>query len=233
MSRYSYHLTEIGIKQIYICPDVNYGAAVHADKWIPVLPNTDAALQLAIVYQWIVNDTYDKEYLKTHAIGFEKFKAYVLGEEDGIAKTPEWAAEQVPEFHRAIIKALARRFARTATSITHCLGGPYIRGAYSTEPARLEVVLLAMQGLGKPGVNQASFISGALFVRRRHRAHLPFADAAGQEGSIRGSRSTRDTTCSCPYRSRSFPKPWCTMHLTAFRDLWQLASDAQHDRSVQ
>ena len=30
-------LDEIGIKQVYICPDLNYGAAVHADKWIPVL----------------------------------------------------------------------------------------------------------------------------------------------------------------------------------------------------
>jgi len=29
-----------------------------------------------------------------------------------------------------------------------------IRGPYSTEPARLEVILLAMQGVGKPGVHQ-------------------------------------------------------------------------------
>ena len=42
-SRLSFFWTECGIKQIYICPDLNYGAAVHADKWIPVLPNTDAA----------------------------------------------------------------------------------------------------------------------------------------------------------------------------------------------
>ena len=48
-----YWFTELGIKQIYICPDLNYGAAVHADKWIPILPNTDAALQLAIAYTWI------------------------------------------------------------------------------------------------------------------------------------------------------------------------------------
>ena len=178
MSRYCYHLTEMGIKQIYICPDLNYGAGVHADKWIPILPNTDAALQLAIAYQWIVEDTYDKEYLKTHAVGFEKFKAYVLGEEDGIAKTPEWAAGKCHVPSR-IIKALARRFARTATSIVHCLGGPYIRGAYSTEPARLEVVLLAMQGLGRPGVNQASFITGAFFCEavtgRTCRSPMPQA----------------------------------------------------------
>jgi trimethylamine-N-oxide reductase (cytochrome c) len=64
-SRYSYWFTELGIKQIYICPDLNYGAAVHGDKWIPVLPNTDAALQLAIAYQWITNGTYDKKYVAT------------------------------------------------------------------------------------------------------------------------------------------------------------------------
>ncbi|MDD5701236.1 MAG: molybdopterin-dependent oxidoreductase, partial [Dehalococcoidales bacterium] len=56
-----YYWREIGIKQVYICPDLNYGAAVHADKWIPVLPNTDAALQLAIIYTWITEGTYDKE----------------------------------------------------------------------------------------------------------------------------------------------------------------------------
>ena len=34
-SRLCYFWSEIGIKQVYICPDLNYGAAVHADKWIP------------------------------------------------------------------------------------------------------------------------------------------------------------------------------------------------------
>ena len=62
-SRLSYWWTEIGIKQIYICPDLNYAAAVHADKWIPVLPNTDAALYLAITYLWFKEGTYDKEYV--------------------------------------------------------------------------------------------------------------------------------------------------------------------------
>jgi trimethylamine-N-oxide reductase (cytochrome c) len=41
---------------------------VHADKWIPVLPNTDAALQLAIIYMWGAEDTYDIAYVKTHAV---------------------------------------------------------------------------------------------------------------------------------------------------------------------
>ena len=73
-SRLCYFWSEVGIKQVYICPDLNYGAAVHADKWIPVLPNTDAALQLAIAYIWITEGTYDKEYVATHTVGFESLK---------------------------------------------------------------------------------------------------------------------------------------------------------------
>ncbi len=152
-SRLSYFWTEVGIKQVYICPDLNYGAAVHADKWIPVLPNTDAALQLAIIYTWIKEDTFDKEYVKTHCVGFDKVKDYVLGNEDGVPKTPEWASHKcgVPTW---TIKALARQFAFKSTSIVHYFGGSYVRGPYSHEPARLEVILLGMQGLGKPGVHQ-------------------------------------------------------------------------------
>ena len=117
------------------------------------LPNTDAALQLAIAYIWITEGTYDKEYVATHTVGFDKFADYVLGKEDGIPKTPEWASPKcgVPEW---TIKALAREFASKATSIAHYFGGGYIRGPFSHEPARLEGVLLAMQGLGKPGVHQ-------------------------------------------------------------------------------
>ena len=152
-----YFWTEIGIRQVYICPGFNYGAAVHADKWIPVLPNTDAALQLAIIYIWITEGTYDKEYVKTHTVGMDKVADYVLGKEDGVPKTPEWASPKcgVPEW---TIKALAREFACNITSIAHYCGGGMIRGPYSHEPARLECILLGMQGLGKPGVHQAPMI---------------------------------------------------------------------------
>jgi len=158
-SRLMFYYQELGIKQVYICPDLNYGAAVHADKWIPILPNTDAALQLAIIYVWITEGTYDQEYVESHTVGFDQLKAYVLGEEDGIPKTPKWAEGKcgVPSY---TIKALAREFARKVTSIMHSFGGGMIRSPYSHEPARLEVVLLAMQGLGKPGVHQESWWKG-------------------------------------------------------------------------
>jgi molybdopterin guanine dinucleotide-containing S/N-oxide reductase-like protein len=159
-SRLCYWWRELGIKQVYICPDLNYGAAVHADKWIPVLPNTDAALLLAIACVWITEGTYNKDYVATHTYGFDKFADYVLGKEDGVLKNPEWAAPLcgVPEH---TLKALARDWASRTTSIVHNAGGSYQRGPYATEPARLEVLLLAMQGLGKPGVHQASLLMGS------------------------------------------------------------------------
>lgn len=161
-SRMCYWFNEIGVKSIFICPDVNYACAIHADKWIPILPNTDAAFQLAIAYTWLTEDTYDKEYLDTHAVGFDWFEQYVLGKIDGIPKTPKWASERcgVPSY---TIKAFARYWAKHAVSIAHCNGGGYIRSAFSHEPARLEVALLGMQAVGKPGAHQFKFIEWTMF----------------------------------------------------------------------
>jgi len=160
-SRLCYFWAECGIEQIYVCPDLNYGAAVHADKWIPIWPNTDAAMQLAVIYVWLQEGTWDEEYINTHAIGMDKVKAYVLGEEDGIPKTPEWASKKcgVPEW---TIKAFAREWAKKCTSIAHYFGGSMFRGPYSHEPARLECILLGMQGLGAPGVHQVQISYGGM-----------------------------------------------------------------------
>ena len=161
-SQYCFWLTEIGVQQVYVCPDLNYGAAVHSDKWIPVLPNTDAALQAAIAYVWMTEDLYDKDYIATHADGFDWFEYYILGKEDGQPKTPEWAAPICGVPSRQI-KALAHQWARRRTSIAHGNGGSFIRSTYSHEPARFEVALMTMMGLGKPGRNVVKFIEWYMY----------------------------------------------------------------------
>jgi len=153
-------LDDLGIKSIYVSPDLNYGAAVHNDKWIPILPNTDAAAHLAIAYVWMTEGTYDKDYVDTHTFGFDKWEDYVLGREDGVEKTPEWASPLcgIPEW---TIKALAREYASKVTTLAHNLGGGVVRGVYSTEQSRTEAYLLAMQGWGKPGCHEWSTFLGA------------------------------------------------------------------------
>ncbi len=162
-SKLSFWWTSIGIESIAISPDLNYSGAVHADKWIPVYPNTDLALQMAIAYVWMTEGIYDREYIDAHTIGFDWLEYEVLqGGENGIVKTPEWA-EKLCGVPVRTIKALARRWAEVPTTIAHCNGGSFIRSCYSHEPARMEVCLLAMQGLGKPGRNYMKFIEWNIY----------------------------------------------------------------------
>jgi trimethylamine-N-oxide reductase (cytochrome c) len=143
---------ELGIKQVYISPDVNKGVGNYADKWIPIMPSTDGALFLAIAYIWITEDTYDKDYIASHTTGFEDWRAYVMGEEDGVPKTPQWAAP-ICGIDVWTIKALARQWASKVTSTIHGFtgGGASCRTLYAHEYMRMEIYLLAMQAWGAPG----------------------------------------------------------------------------------
>jgi len=202
-SRLNEWLHSIGIRYVYIDPALNYSACRMADKWIPILPNTDAAMFLAIAYMWLTEGTYDKEYVKTHAVGAEPFFNYVLGKEDGIPKSPDWASDKcgVPSY---TIKALARDWAKKITSITIGNGGPGIRGAFSTEPARLQSILLGMQGLGKPGVHHAKWLEwnlhtpvyqmpyqGEEIINLPHRAEIvrPYGATAEMQEAITNNMS--------------------------------------------
>jgi molybdopterin guanine dinucleotide-containing S/N-oxide reductase-like protein len=175
-SLWAYYYSELGIKHIFISPDLNYSAAVHADKWIPVYPGTDTALMLAIIYTWINEETYDKEYIVTHTHGFEKFKEYVMGQEDGVPKTPSWASPLCGVPSRTI-KALAREWASKVTTFASGTGGPLCRGPYSTEPVRMQIACSALQALGKPGTNRPSHI-----IMPRGKVQLnPFPAFRGME----------------------------------------------------
>jgi trimethylamine-N-oxide reductase (cytochrome c) len=152
-SRLLNYWEELGKEFVVIDPFCNYTAVCHETvKWIPILPNTDSALDFAIIYTWITEDLYDKEYVESHSIHFDKLKAYVLGDEDGVAKTPAWAAPLcgVPAW---TIKALARKWGTKTTALVHFSSGA-VKGPYSHEAGRTGAYKLAMQGLGKPGVQQ-------------------------------------------------------------------------------
>ena len=148
-------LRELGIQRVFIDPYCNATAAHIGEKWIAPRPGTDAAMAEAIAYIWIKEDTYDKWFVENRTVGFEEFKAHILGKDDGIPRTPQWAA-RICDVPAHTITALAHEWAakRTmlATGAMYGTGGA-CRAAYATEWARLMVILIAMQGLGKPGVN--------------------------------------------------------------------------------
>ena len=155
---------ELGIKRISISPNLNLGASLYSDKWIPINPRTDVPMMLAIAYTWLTENTYDQDYLDTHTVGFDLFKAYVMGTDgDNTPKTPEWASAicGVPEW---TIKALARSWHAKPTTISfgRSGGGANGRTLYADNANRIQLYLLAMQGLGKPGQHQMYYLQSAI-----------------------------------------------------------------------
>jgi len=176
-------IKELGIKQIFIDPHCNYTAGLRADKWIAPRPATDTAMALAIAYIWITEDTFDKEYVATHTYGFEKWRDYILGRDDSVPKTPEWA-EHITDVKAGVIRALAREWASKRTCLAIKFGGA-CRTPYGHEWPRMMVLLQAMQGLGKPGVNIWNGHSGApadkTFVSPSYKPpNMPMMLAAGK-----------------------------------------------------
>ncbi len=156
-------LKELGVKMVFIDPFFNHTAALHSDKWFAPRPDTGNAMACAIAYTWITEETYDKEYIENRTTGFEKFKDYILGKEDGIPKTTEWAEKECTMPAREI-RALAREWASKKTMLAAGgMGGmgSACRAASGNEWARLMICLQTMQGFGKPGINIWSTTQGA------------------------------------------------------------------------
>lgn len=107
---------EAGAKVIAIDPRFTNSAAVFADRWIPIKPCTDAAALVAMAYVIINENLCDKDFIDRHTVGFEKFKDYVLGLEDGVEKTPEWA-ERITGIKDSTLVELAHEFGRTKPAI--------------------------------------------------------------------------------------------------------------------
>ena len=148
-------LKELGVKMIFIDPYYNHTAGLIADKWFSPRLGTDVALGLGIAYTWLTEGTYNKEYVASRTVGFDEWKAYVLGESDGVPKTPEWA-EGESRIPARDIRALAREWGAKKTMLASgSLGGwgGACRSATGNEWARTMIALAAMQGMGTPGSN--------------------------------------------------------------------------------
>ncbi|MGQ9688717.1 MAG: molybdopterin-dependent oxidoreductase [Desulfobaccales bacterium] len=99
-----------GAKMVVVDPRRSETAAA-ATEWLPIKPGTDGALALAICYVLVKNDLYNKEFVENWTYGFEDFKRRLLGEEDGIPRTPEWA-EKICEVPAQTIERIALELAQ-------------------------------------------------------------------------------------------------------------------------
>lgn len=116
-------------------------------EWRSVVPGSDAALMLALIHEIVVTGSADRAFLSRYCEGWRQFEAYVLGNTDGQAKTPRWAAAicRTPEDK---IASLARELVgkRVLVTVSHSLQ----RAEHGEQPVWLGLALAAV--LGQPGL---------------------------------------------------------------------------------
>jgi biotin/methionine sulfoxide reductase len=137
-------------------------------EWLPVAPNTDTALMLALAHTLVVEDLYDRAFLDRFCVGYPPFEDYLLGRTDGQPKDAVWAAGICGVAADNIV-ALARAMAgrRTLIVVAHALQ----RAEHGEQPVWMAAVLAAMLGqLGLPGGGYAYALGSMGHYGRREVA---------------------------------------------------------------
>ena len=147
---------EKGIPIVVVDPRRSATVEKLSAEWIPVRPATDAAMMDAMAYVIYSEGLCDKAFLDRCCIGFdgehmpegidpgESYLSYLLGEKDGIAKTPQWA-EKICAVPAETITSLALRYGKAKpAALVQGLGAQ--RHAYGEQSARGGILLACMTG---------------------------------------------------------------------------------------
>jgi anaerobic dimethyl sulfoxide reductase subunit A len=145
-----------GCKFVVIDPQYTDSAAAYDAWWIPIKPNTDAAMMAGMAHYIFANNLQDQSFIDRFCQGMdagtmpdwakdkENFRDYILGTYDGVPKTPEWA-EPICGVKAADIKKLADMYATTKPAALKASWAPG-RNAYGEQYNRMAAALQAMTG---------------------------------------------------------------------------------------
>lgn len=138
-----------GVPIVNVSPTRDDCPAFLDAEWLPIRPNTDVALMLALAFEILRRDGADRAFLDSHTVGAEALAAYVQGTSDGVAKTPEWA-ESICGLPAETISGLAERLVGRRSYITCSFAVQ--RAQHGEQPYWMAIALAALLGqVGLPG----------------------------------------------------------------------------------
>ncbi|QFU23927.1 trimethylamine-N-oxide reductase TorA [Shewanella eurypsychrophilus] len=137
------------IRVISIDPVVTKTQKYLGCEQLYVNPQTDVALMLGIAHEMVTKGMHDTQFIDGYSLGFDRFLPYLLGESDGVAKTPEWASE-ITSVSPEIIRDLAKVMTKDRTQLM--MGWCIQRQQHGEQPYWMAAVLATMIGqIGLPG----------------------------------------------------------------------------------
>jgi biotin/methionine sulfoxide reductase len=142
-------LAAAGVEVVNISPVRDDGPDTVQPTWIPIRPNTDTAMMLALVHTLVGEGLHDQSFLSRYCAGFERVLPYLTGEVDGVAKNADWAAT-ITGVPASTIRELARRMAATRTMVSATWS--LQRADHGEQPYWALILLAATLGqIGLPG----------------------------------------------------------------------------------
>ena len=118
-------------------------------EWLPAIPGTDTAIMIALAHTLVAEGLHDGAFLARYTVGFEQFRRYLMGDDDGQPKDAAWAA-RICGIDAETIRRLARRMAAVRTFITTTWS--LQRADHGEQPIWMTIVLAAILGqVGLPG----------------------------------------------------------------------------------
>jgi len=130
-----------GMRLVNISPQST--DAYEGSQWLPIVPGTDTAMMLGLAHTLEVENLVDRDFLDRCTTGYDRFRAYLLGESDGQPKSAGWAAG-ICEIDAETIRELALSMARTRTLIT--VAWSLQRAQHGEQPYWMATTLAAMLG---------------------------------------------------------------------------------------
>jgi anaerobic dimethyl sulfoxide reductase subunit A len=131
-----------------------------------------------------------QKFLDSNTVGFDMFRDYVLGVEDGVPKTPSWA-EAITGVPESVIERLAVEYATTSPAAL-IPGWAPARGARGEQFSRAANTIIAMTGnIGVPGGCAGGLMRPDVGVKMELPTTLPNAvdrDAPPRRESLFGTQ---------------------------------------------